>query len=733
MARLTRIIGVAGLLATGHLCAQERGSEQIVITATREETLASKTPMSVTAISGPALISGGVTDTTTLDDLVPSLSIDRVISGVQATIRGVTSSDVSEKGDPSVAFMLDGIYIARATAEEVSLFDLARVEVLRGPQGTLYGRNSTGGVVNVISHNPELGQLGGSIDATYGNFNTREVTGTINVPVGERIALRAAINYDHRDNFVTAGPGWKTPLDPFKDTISVRLCARFDLAAGQLLLRSDYSRLGGVPLSVVTLGNFYSGYLIPNLAPTPVYVGSSRSPQTLRTLNSSFAGALDRADDTWGVTADFGYELGAIRVNYLGSYRQFNTDEQSASVLGFLPFSTPNRYEANQFQTSHELRVSNRDEGALRVQGGLYYFRETSEFSRYFFNQPGVDPVFGFASDPRNPVEAESWAGFAQATYSMTDRFRLTGGTRYTDDKKSQTTYQVDCSTPACNAPGDTQSPNIAKLADSKTTWRAGLDFDASQATLLYAVYSTGYKAGGFNDGCVIGVASGCTSTASDLYYRPETLTSSELGVKMQTAGKAASANLAAFHYDYANLQLGRLSADGKNFLTTNAAAAKVDGVELEGILTPSRSDRMDLSVSWLNAHYTNYDAGSGINWAGKKLDRSPDLQALAGYVHTFRLRTAASVEIGVHTHLSDSYQLSSTNLVNIPVQFRVPRYTKTNLRLRYVAPDDEWYVEAFGKNLENSINITYISANFLQNVQFSDPRSYGMRAGLKF
>ena len=174
----------AALLATPAF-AQDTDIEpqegDIVVTATRTQSLASKTPIALTAIGGEGLRDAGVSNPTQLADLVPNLSIDRG-NGLQITIRGVTSRDGTEKGDPSAAFLLDGIYIARPQAQEVSFFDLERVEVLRGPQGTLFGRNSTAGVVHVISARP-VDHFAASVDATYGNFDTVQATAMVNVPV----------------------------------------------------------------------------------------------------------------------------------------------------------------------------------------------------------------------------------------------------------------------------------------------------------------------------------------------------------------------------------------------------------------------------------------------------------------------------------------------------------------------------------------------------------------------
>jgi outer membrane receptor protein involved in Fe transport len=212
--------GVASDAAATQAAVATPDSGEIIVTATRENTLLSKTPVAITAIGGDSLTKTGVTNATQLTEVAPNLSIDRGGSaGLQITIRGVSSTDNSEKGDPSAGFVVDGVFLARPQAQEVSFFDLDRVEVLRGPQGTLYGRNTTAGLVSLISAAPRLGKFSASFDGTYGNYNTIQATGVVNVPVGEFIAVRGAVNYDRRNSYILQGVSPYT-LDPAKENLS---------------------------------------------------------------------------------------------------------------------------------------------------------------------------------------------------------------------------------------------------------------------------------------------------------------------------------------------------------------------------------------------------------------------------------------------------------------------------------------------------------------------------------
>ena len=288
------------------------------------------------------------------------------------------------------------------------------------------------------------------------------------------------------------------------------------------------------------------------------------------------------------------------------------------------------------------------------------------------------------------------------------------------------------CATTACNGPGDSRSRNDARRTFSKVTWRAGVDFDVNDRSLLYAVVSTGYKAGGFNDGCEAGTGAGCTLSASALYYEPETITSYEAGIKTRLAGNALRINMSAFHYDFSGIQLSQLSTicGGPCQVTTNAGQAKVDGVELETVVNPGPNTRFDASASWLNARYTQFFPTPTVSFAGRKLDRSPEWTVTAGVTQTFPLGNDGNVQVAARTRLSDSYYLAALGTLN---QFRQPSFTRTDLTLTYNAPDQRWYLQGFVRNVENSIVVSTASSGAFAGVQIQDPRTYGVRTGFRF
>ncbi len=732
-------------------------SGDIIVTATRSDTLLSKTPVAITAVTGEMLRTQGITNPTALAESVPNLSIDRS-NGLQITIRGVTSTDGTEKGDPSAAFMLDGIYIARPQVQEVSFFDIQRVEVLRGPQGTLYGRNTTAGVVNVLANRPDYDKMSGSVDVGYGNYKALQGTAVLNLPAGENFALRAAINYDARNSYLIEGTGVAKSFDKFKDNLSFRLSGGFRWDSGELVVRGDYTKMDGVSFNTPSPTNAYS---FPSGAGaidvSPLYIGGDRTSAQLRTVNTPITANMDRKNSTWGVMADLRQDAGPVTINYLGSYREFKRREGGISLRGLGASSIPITFNGDYWQQSHEVRLSTNGDGPLKAQVGAYYFQEQSGIALYLYGLLNPNPgttgyIFGF---PQNPTKAKSVAAFAQMTYELTPELRATGGIRYSKDDKSRVGFTVTCGTVACNLPTDSKQTNNAHRKFSQTTWKLGLDYDLNDRSLLYATVSTGYKAGGFNDGCVPSATPGCNVVRTDaaLYYEPETLTAYEAGLKTRLLDNALRLTVSAFHYDYKSLQLSQIiictPAGGTCQNTTNAAAAKVDGVEFEASVQPSANDHFDFGINYLKARYASYvpsaSVGVGaivagvarttagvvtVDFKGRQLDRSPTWTATAGYTHTFDLGDAGNIQAGIRTRVSDDYKLAALAQL---IQYRQPGYTKTDVTVTYNGPDNHWYVQGFAKNLENNVVVTTASAGANGTMQLGDPRTMGVRAGVKF
>jgi iron complex outermembrane receptor protein len=709
---------------------------EVVVTAQRTTSLASKTPVAMSVLSGDQLEAASLGTPGEIGARLPAVHFDNAADGLRITIRGVSNADTTEKGDPSAAFMLDGIYIARPQAQNVSLFDLARIEVLRGPQGTLYGRNATAGVVNVISA-PPVKSFEGAVGVELGDYASRKVDAMLNVPLSDALAVRGALAYNKHDSYLINGQGTGYHLGLDRDDASARLSARLEMGkAASLLLRYDHSSVRNNNDSYVPTSNFYSF----GADGSPSWKDGATSERLTNRFvppNAPLAQGSGRATSS-GLGAELDWDLGAVNLHYLGSHRSFEMDQLANFYYGLTPtfaLGARESFSGSYRQDSHELRIATRSGGPLAAQGGIYYFREKSS-DRYSFRdlEPlGLPPYYVF---PIDPTVAVARALFGQATYSLSARLRATAGARYSDDDKSRIGSTNFQQASQFNPATDLRLLDAAAVNTHKTTWRLGAEYDLAPATLLFATVSTGYKSGGFNDGCLAGTSAlgiDCPAAAAvpanTLIYQPETLTSYEAGLKSRFWNNKASLNATAFYYDYANLQLSGVAIvqGAPRFVTTNAGQARVSGLELEGLLSVTPSDRLSYTLALLDAHYTRYSPDGVAVWDRRKLDRAPSAAASVGYEHTFRL-AAGRLKAGLFERASGAYTISVPSQLR---QYRVPARHQGDLSLGYRPDQGNWSVLAHLKNLENKVSP--IAIDSFGMVVPSDPRTWGVRLDYRF
>ncbi|MES2315903.1 MAG: TonB-dependent receptor [Pseudomonadota bacterium] len=709
---------------------------EVIVTAQRTSSLASKTPVAMSALSGQQLDDAAIGSPSDLGARLPNVHVNGAADGLRITMRGVSNADTTEKGDPSAAFMLDGIYIARPQAQNVSFFDLARIEVLRGPQGTLYGRNATAGVVNVMSNVPGK-TLEGAVSVEAGNYASRKTTAMLNVPVSEALALRAALAYNKHDSYLINGQGTGFHLGLDRDDSAARLSAKLALGtSGALLLRYERSSVRNNNDSIVPVTNFYTFGADGSPA---WYKAATDERLTNRFVppNAPLQQGAARATSS-GVGAELDWDLGPLSVHYLGSHRRFEYAHLANFYYGLTPtfaLGVRESFDGAYRQDSHEVRVATTGSGPLSAQGGLYYFREESGV-RYSFRDLellGLTPYYVF---PHDPTVSVAKALFGQATYRLAPRLRATAGMRYSDDDKSRvgsTNYQQGS---VFNPATDLRQLNSAHVNTHKATWRLGAEFDLSPAAMLFATISTGYKSGGFNDGCLAGTsAMGIACSPAEavpeatLVYQPETLTSYEAGVKLRFWDKRATLNASAFYYDYANLQLSGVAIvqSAPRFVTTNAGEARVTGLELDGQLSLSAADRLTYSLTLLDAQYVRYAPDGVTSWKGRDLDRAPGAAATLGYEHTFRV-AQARIKAGLFTRASGSYTISVPSQLR---QYRVPSATRSDLSLGYQPERGNWSVHAHVKNLQDKVSP--IAIDSFGMLVPSDPRTWGVRLDYRF
>ncbi|MBA5687034.1 TonB-dependent receptor [Rugamonas apoptosis] len=668
--------------------------QEVIVTAQRVAQPASKTPIALSVVSGDELKAAGAVNASNLTELVPNVQISNNGGATVISIRGVSSADTTEKGDPSAAFNIDGVNLARPQSAGLAFYDLERVEVLRGPQGTLYGRNATAGAINLITNKP-ADKFESSAAIELGNYADRKFDGMVNSKVNSVLAIRAAVAKSQHDGYIRSTQHFAHDYDD-DDSLSGRLQASLkftpDLA---LLLSADASTLKGAGPGTV----LYDTVL-------------HRTGSAQRTDTPSVPGTYNNR--ARGTSAELKANLAVGELTYQVAHRNYDRDEIAPigeEVAGVV--SADSTTVGSYTQTSHELRLASAF-GAWKTIGGLYLFKERSAIDARLRHFPDVG-LLVFAQDP---TISKSRAAFGEATLSIAPGLHVMAGLRRTFDDKSRLGQTI------IGDPPFYSSTNDASVSYAQTTGRVGIDYLLAKDTMLYTTLSTGYKAGGFNDGT--------TATNPYLQYDPEHLTALEAGIKGRFLNNRLQVNANIFAYDYKDLQLTTVINDPLTGAplsqTLNAAKASVTGAELEGKFVVSESGRLNFSATYLDAHFKNYMPNATSNWAGLRLAKSPKATLGLSYSHQLYLESGASLSGTIGTHYSSSYVLN--DYVNAE-QITQPAYHLSDANLSYAPASDKWMLQAYVRNITNKTVITdyaAASSGYAATVSLAAPRTAGVR-----
>lgn len=703
------------------------GIQEVVVTATKVATPASKTPLALSVVSGDDLKDAGITEARALEEIAPNVQMGQDSGRLQIAIRGVVSLDMTEKGDPSASFNVDGAYIARYEAQMGAFMDLERVEVLRGPQGTLYGRNATAGAINLITNKPTK-YFAARVEGEIGNYGSRRIEGMINVPINKMFSLRAVAQKSERDGYVKPGTNTGTPMDS-KDDYAGRVHLLADISKDtSLLLTAETSHQGGGAPTPVPMGNFFTGTYVDNLpfSPAntgnniehPVYVDKGTSYQ--RTANLNFKGASNPAfteNSNNSFRSEFKTRLSFADLTYQYAYMKGEIDGSGNGIYFGFPIVITGKGDSTS--NSHELRLNSNDNGPLKWVAGVYLFDETIH-RKNGFNTFITAPFGSFTVVLPFDIEVKnkSAAAFGQATYSLSPATRLTLGLRETHDQKDGSDKLGGT---AAVPPATTSTGAYTKSVKfNNTGWRLGLEQDVSADTMTYASLATGYKAGGFND----------TSDGGD--YKPEHLTALEGGIKTKLMNDRLRVSAGFFVYDYKDMQQTSVvckTADPSSCgsLTTNAAAAKIKGAEIEARLMVGESGQLRSSLALNDAKFDNYKPNSTTDWSGQRLDRAPTSVISLGYSHRFNLSSGSDITASLSTRWNSGYTLSDPEA---GIRYKQPSFQKSDASLGWTSSDTKTTVQVFVKNLEDTVTIeSRVPGSFF----IGDPRTFGVRASYNF
>ncbi|HEV8332578.1 MAG TPA: TonB-dependent receptor [Steroidobacteraceae bacterium] len=728
-----------GLLAAGSVLAADNSADtaevptigEIVVTAQRREESNLQVGLTLTALSGDALAQQRVEQVLDLKGRVPNLDIKEQVPGAMPviTIRGVGLNDFGAANSPSAGVYVDQVYVASIAMMAFDMFDVERIEVLKGPQGTLYGRNSTAGALNIITRKPQQ-DFDAYATLGYGNYDTLDFETAVNVPLADTAALRFSAKT------IQQGEGyWTSRLLP-GETIGNR-----DLTMGRAQLALSPSDSFDLNLKVEGVRSRsemgqpeFFGTVDPNTGGTcaPILAGRIDNTQCTDFLGYTdtdgdpFKGDWARQGvydiDNTAVTLTMNADLGAATLTSVSGYVDFDrkfdidVDATPARELDFLESDAIKQY-------SQELRLAASGERLDWIVGAFYSKDEVG------ISIPGGhEDLFLTRTLVSADQDTKSAAGFAHGEWHLTDKLDLVTGLRYTWEERSYVGGTTDLNpigfscllSPTCTPGfvGPAVLTSVDETIDDRNwSWRAGLEYQPAQSALLYATISRGTKSGGF--------FSGISTTNLQLApFAPEELTAYEVGFKRGFGN--AYVNAAVFYYDYSDIQTF-IAVDIGPFIIQrlgNVDDARVYGVDLEATWAPTEHLTLQGSVGWLDAELGAFRTLTGEVPKGNKLPNAPDLTlgALARYETEFS--TALGGAIQVDGSYSDGV---FKDAINDPV-IAQDSYVLVNARVALFNAARTWEVALWGKNLGDEQYVaqglnTGLGAG---NRNYNAPRTYG-------
>ncbi|MEO5932796.1 MAG: TonB-dependent receptor [Duganella sp.] len=673
----------------------------VVVTAEKKVNSEQKTPIAMSVYGREELESAGIGDLRSLSAWAPNVQLGGGSRPV-LTMRGISSRDTTEIGDPSVVVATDDTYNNRTYALNASMYDIGRVEILRGPQGTLYGRNANGGLIHIITNKP-TDKLEGDASIDVGNYNALRLHAVMNIPLGETVQMRMAATTRYHRGYLDNGPSSGDDEDTRSARAMLAFQPRRDL---QGLLTVQQTSRGGVGPGYRNLPYIYNADETVSHA-KPQFPGDPRvfgvpTPQYLK-LNDKL------------VRWNFRYDLPSVQISYIGGYDSMDYHVAADSSPGpDKPVSfTQNEYPKTQ---NHELRIAAGDGARWAWQAGLYHFRERSSLYSYEskpFSHGRYLPTFAFEYD----VDSFSTALFGQASYKLSDTLTVTGGARQTRDEKARD-GSFHFATNATEPLAYLYVPQHSTGRWSKATWHAGIEWSPSKQTLVYGKYDTGYKAGGFTDISP---------------YGPESVSGFEVGSKLRFLNNRAQLNVSAFSYDYRGQQVSetvRLDNGQTGTNIVNAGRTRIYGLEGDLHARIKRLGKVNLSVVYLHARFADFliadSTGRNVQLAGNRPPQSPTLSLVLGLEREWNMGGGDLVG-----NFSMKYQGAQHFTFFNYANDLQKAYASADVSASYAPNDRKWRVQFYVRNLADTLAFTQAEESGFANsyrYAFVTPRTWGVK-----
>jgi iron complex outermembrane receptor protein len=686
--------------------------EDIVVTAQKREESLQTVPISVSAVTGDAIADQQIMNISSMANSVPNVQINRWANSPDSaifTIRGIGVNDSDPYVGTTVSVVVDGVPVGVNTAALLSLFDIERVEILRGPQGTLFGANTTGGVVNVVTKQP-TGEMGGSAELTAGNFGRLNANAIFNFPISDSLAAKISVLHQGHDGFFR---NYDTPKGEGlrlggTDITTFRGYLKYTRDTYDATLISEYVRQrNGSQVGI-------------NLADPAWATGKAgetdNGPTFRRGWSQDQPNQNDR--DSYAFTLTQNFDMGAAKLVSISSYREYNADLFSDDDATTDVLLQTNRQSA-QKQYSQELRTNWDINDRTQLVVGAFGFRQ-----RYFTRQNTKLDGFliGLGQPQLQQQTNSSISGFAQLYYKLTDQLRLQAGFRYTHEK---TRAFASTGTTLSAQPGviysDFTNRNFipgsyvearGNKSWNQQGWKLGLDYQFNPDTMVYASYARGFKSGGF---------AGRITFPEDIGpFNPEKVDSFEVGLKSEFLDGRVRTNASVFYTLYKNMQVTQniTYLDGRNSSSiVNAGKAKTKGVELEITALPVEGLQLSLSGAYLKATYDEYNSFAldtnpasptfntliPISFAGNDLQNAPKWSGNASLSYTTRVGAGMA-----NLFIQDTFSSSKYTYYDGAPENKVGSINLVNATLKWTPDSERWSASVWARNLFDKKYIDY-------------------------
>jgi outer membrane receptor protein involved in Fe transport len=742
----------APVSATAVADTQDTGLQDIVVTAQKRSESINRVGLAISAFGGDALKERGVKDVAGLAKLVPGLTFAQSANNTPVyTLRGVGYYETTLAVYPTVSVYVDEVPLPFPVMTTQAGLDLERVEVLKGPQGILFGQNSTGGAINFIAAKPTDSFKGGA-DASYGRFNTVELNGFVSGPLTDTVKARIAVRAEHGDD-------WQRSY-----TRSDTLGKRRNLA-GRLLLDWDPTDRASFELNI-------NGWIDKSDPQAPQYTTLRLQGPPTPDLLAAIPAPHDPRSADW--TPDLGikgnekmyqfalrgtYDFGGVTLTSITSYIDYR--RRNIVDLDGLPLRnqdlTNNNGDIRTF--SQELRLSNGGNPGVRwVVGANYERSKTKETGTILYGDSSVTPLLGISeTNFFSNQNIRNYAAFGNVEYDLLTDLTIKAGLRYNDSTRTNEACNLDTGdgkvaalfsslssnisgVPHTFAPGDCvllrhQDYRPAglftdKLKEDNLSWRVGLDYRASRDVLLFANVARGYKAGSYP----------AAPASTTLQYQPvvqEKLTDYEAGFKASLFNRSLRVEGAAFHYDYTNKQIRSLIIDlvfGAIPALVNVPKSTVDGGELSVAWKPMRGLELSTGATYLDAKVKRYvgvnGAGQAADFAGDRVPYTPKWLLTGSGDYGWDVASGLRASVGA----TAAYNSATNAVIGGDDLTRVKSFATLDLRASIEGGDGLWKVAVWGRNVTN----TYYWSNVVQNYDTigryaAKPRTYGVAFSSRF